>query len=162
MIRRPPRSTLSSSSAASDVYKRQGKRGHPLDSLSQGRASGPNRPKGRGTTARPKAQNHSSNSQINGSKNSLAQNRTRARRVVEGSHTNWTIAWPVGSIDYYETCSQLTFDLVLSFTMTRGQTIVTTQKSRLLGLVFFVGHFRFTNLDPLQLTSIHFNLLQLS
>src|SRR5665648_968122 len=30
MIRRPPRSTLSSSSAASDVYKRQGLKGEPL------------------------------------------------------------------------------------------------------------------------------------
>eukprot|EP00658_Telonema_sp_P-2_P028520 TRINITY_DN21840_c0_g1_i2.p1 TRINITY_DN21840_c0_g1~~TRINITY_DN21840_c0_g1_i2.p1 ORF type:complete len:143 (+),score=15.51 TRINITY_DN21840_c0_g1_i2:150-578(+) len=30
MIRRPPRSTLSSSSAASDVYKRQEKEGHKL------------------------------------------------------------------------------------------------------------------------------------
>jgi len=52
-------------------------------------------PRGGGTAARPKAQNHSSNSQINGSKSSLAQNRIRARGVVEGSHTNWAIAWPV-------------------------------------------------------------------
>eukprot|EP00658_Telonema_sp_P-2_P072105 TRINITY_DN61292_c0_g1_i1.p1 TRINITY_DN61292_c0_g1~~TRINITY_DN61292_c0_g1_i1.p1 ORF type:complete len:124 (+),score=26.71 TRINITY_DN61292_c0_g1_i1:85-456(+) len=40
MIRRPPRSTLSSSSAASDVYKRQARFGHSMDRARSGDPTG--------------------------------------------------------------------------------------------------------------------------